>query len=444
MPGKNKKIQKLKRRIRRLEKELRAIQVPTNGVSPLAPPGGFPLLPVIKGVDFSAVSAGVRYRDRTDVMLARIDPGCTVAGAFTRSTTRSAAVVDCEAKLAELSGTVADGGLALLANSGNANAFTGRDGAIAVSGLAAEVGRRLGIRPGSVFSASTGVIGEKLPVTAIRGAIDSLVEGLDPMRAEDAAKAIMTTDTFPKGSGTVVALDEVEVAVSGIAKGSGMIAPDMATMLAFVFTDAAVQQDVLQEMVSRVCRQSLNCVTVDGDTSTSDTLLVFASAASGARVIDSIDSPSCALLEAGLESVMTDLTKQIARDGEGATKFVEVQVTGAVSDDDAGKVARSVANSPLVKTAVHGEDPNWGRVVMAVGKSGARADRDLLSIRFGGLQVAEGGEVSAFHSEIEAAAYMKNSELVIAVDLGLGRGSAKIWTCDFSKGYVAVNADYRS
>ena len=444
MSKKKKKIRKLKTRIRELRKELEAAGRLPPGKSPLAPAGGFPPLPVVKGVEFSAVATGVRYRGRKDVMLAKAVPGSTVAGVFTRSTTRSAAVRDCEVKLAKHAGGNAAEGLAILANSGNANAFTGRDGDEAVATLAGQVGGALGIPSASVFSASTGVIGEKLPTSVIIGAIDGLIAELEPGRAEDAARAIMTTDTYPKGSGTSFALDGIEVSVCGIAKGSGMIAPDMATMLAFVFTDASVNQNTLQALVTKICERTFNSITVDGDTSTSDTVLAVATGKAGAPEINDLRSPGCAELGAALESVMTDLAKQIVRDGEGATKFVEVNVTGASSCEDAKRVAKSVANSPLVKTAIAGGDPNWGRIVMAVGKSGAQADRDLLLIRFGELEVASGGEVSEFHSEPLAAEYMKNSEIEISVDLGLGEGSARVWTCDFSYGYVAVNADYRS
>ncbi len=444
MPGKKKRISKLKRRIRELEKQIKEMKPKSSGTSPLAPRGGFPSLPVVKGVEFASVAAGVRYSGRSDVMLTRAASGSTIAGALTRSTTRSAAVRDCERKLAAHAGQSRSESLAVLVNSGNANAFTGRDGEESVAVLAAAAGARLGISPESVFTASTGVIGEMLPVQVISGAIDELAEGLSAVRLEDAARAIMTTDTYPKGAGTKFEIADTEVAICGIAKGSGMIEPDMATMLAFVFTDATVRQDILQRMVEAACGRTFNSITVDGDTSTSDTLLTIATGAAGAPGIDSMDSPAARTFASELESVMSDLAKQVVRDGEGATKFVEVRVEGAVSDTDAQKVAKSVANSPLVKTALAGEDPNWGRIVMAVGKSGAEADRDRLSIRFGDLEVAEAGEVSASHSEEDAARYMQNDELVIGVDLGLGNGTATVWTCDFSQGYVAINADYRS
>ncbi len=439
-----KKIKGLRKRIRRLKSELAALKSPAGRVSPFAPTGGFPQLPVVKGIGIAAASAGVKHRDRPDVMLVRAVPGSAIAGVFTRSSTRSAAVHDCEAKLAALSGRLADHGLAILVNSGNANAFTGSRGSMAVDALTRKVGQVLGMPPDVVFSASTGVIGEPLPADRVSDVIEGLAATLRPDAIESGARAIMTTDTYPKGAGAELAIDGAPVAIAGIAKGSGMIAPDMATMLSFIFTDAVVSPEILQEMVAGSCKCSFNSVTVDGDTSTSDTLLVVATGVSGAAPIRKQDSPAAKAFVGALEAVMTDLAQQVVKDGEGATKFVEIRVEGAVSDGDAVKVARSIANSPLVKTAIAGEDPNWGRVVMAVGKSGAHADRDRLSIRFGDLLVAERGMVAESHSEEAAASYMKNPELVIAVDLGLGRGRARQWSCDLSSHYVSINADYRS
>ena len=439
-----KKIKKLRRRIRGLESALAALKSPGDRVSPFAPAGGFPRLPVVKGIGFAAAAAGVKYHNRPDVLLVRADPGSVIAGVFTKSSTRSAAVRDCEAKLAALSGCSADHGLAVLVNSGNANAFTGNRGSGAVEALTRQVGQALGMPPGAVFSASTGVIGEPMPTDRVIDVIEELAAALRPDAIESGARAIMTTDTYPKGAGTELALGGANVAIAGFAKGSGMIAPDMATMLSFIFTDAAISQDVLQEMVAGSCNRSFNSVTVDGDTSTSDTLLVVATGCSGAPPISEHDSPSGTVFAGALDAVMNDLALQVAKDGEGATKFVEIRVDGAVSDGDAARVARSIANSPLVKTAIAGEDPNWGRVVMAVGKSGAHADRDRLSIRFGDLLVAEQGMVAESHSEEAAASYMKNSELVIAVDLGLGQGRTRVWSCDLSSHYVSINADYRS
>lgn len=403
-------------------------------VSPLAP-AAFPDLPEVAGVRFATGSAGVRYRDRTDVLLVSLAPGTAIAGAFTRSATRSAAVLDCEAKL----GGDPAPGAAIIVNSGNANAFTGRRGVESVRAITEATARTLGIPAARVFSSSTGVIGEPLPHERIIDRLDDLAAALAPDAIGDAARAIMTTDTFPKGASETVMVDGQAVQIAGIAKGSGMIAPDMATMLVYIFTDAAMEQAVLQDMVSALNRATFNCITVDGDTSTSDTLLVAATGGSGIRVTDS----NVGFME-GLRRVMLDLAHQVVRDGEGASKFVEISVTGAASDAEAHVHAKSIANSPLIKTAIAGEDPNWGRVVMAVGKSGARADRDSLAIWFGSLQVARDGLVSPEYDEAAAAAYMKNQDIVIHVDLGLGGGTARVWTCDLTHGYIDINADYRS
>ena len=403
-------------------------------VSPLAP-DRFPDLPEIGGLRIATAEAGVRYAGRADVMLAHLAPGTSVAGVFTRSATRSAAVLDCQAKI----GGVAEQGAAILVNSGNANAFTGRRGANAVATVTTTAAARLGIPSERVFTASTGVIGEPLPHDRITACLDDLAARLAPGGLADAARAIMTTDTFPKGATETVTIDGQHVRIAGIAKGSGMIAPDMATMLVYIFTDAAMEQPVLQDMLSVLNRSTFNCITVDSDTSTSDTLMMAATGASGIRVTET----NVGFMEA-LRRVMLDLAHQVVRDGEGATKFIEVSVTGAASDAEARVHAKSIANSPLVKTAIAGEDPNWGRVVMAVGKSGARADRDLLSIWFGDLEVARQGEVSPDHDEDRAVTYMKNEEIVIHVDLGLGGGTARVWTCDLTHGYIDINADYRS
>jgi len=402
--------------------------------SPLAP-GAFPDLPRIGGVGLATGEAGVRYKGRPDVMLARLAPGTAVAGVFTRSATRSAAVLDCQDKIRFQSGA----GAAIIVNSGNANAFTGRGGAEAVKVVTGAVARVLGVPEARVFSASTGVIGEPLPHGRITATLGDLAASLSPDGLARAAEAIMTTDTFPKGAGTIVTIDGQPVRIAGIAKGSGMIAPDMATMLVYIFTDAAIDQPVLQTIVSTLNQSTFNCITVDSDTSTSDTLLLAATGASGIRVTDS----SIAFME-GLRGVMLDLAHQVVRDGEGASKFVTVSVTGASSDADARTHGMAIANSPLVKTAIAGGDPNWGRVVMAVGKSGAPADRDTLAIWFGDILVARDGCLNPDYSEDAAAGYMKNSEIEIHVDLGLGGGRAMVWTCDLTHGYIDINADYRS
>ncbi len=413
-------------------------------VSPLAP-AAFPALPAIDGVRFAAAEAGVRYAGRLDVMLAEIAPGSTIAGVFTRSATRSGPVLWCEEKLAALrAGGAGEAGFAILVNSGNANAFTGGAGRAAVEASAAATASALGVPVGHVLVASTGVIGEPLPAERIVAALGGLRDGLATDAAERAARAIMTTDTFPKGAAARIDLDGVPVTLMGFAKGSGMIAPDMATMLAFLFTDVAIAPGLLQAAVTRASDETFNCITVDGDTSTSDTLLLAATGRAAMRPIADAGDARLAVFEAALTDVMRDLAHQVVRDGEGATKFVEVRVTGAESPTDARKVGLSIANSPLVKTAIAGEDPNWGRIVMAVGKSGAAADRDRLTIRLGDILVAEAGWVAPSYREPDGAAYMKNSELVIGVDLGMGRGAATIWTCDLTHRYIEINADYRS
>ena len=403
--------------------------------SPLAP-ASFPDLPVVKGVRFAAAAAGVRYAGRTDVMLAHLAPGSTIAGTFTRSATRSAPVRDCQAKIGAED---ASDGAAFLVNSGNSNAFTGRAGDESVSALTAAVAAALDLPQSRVFTSSTGVIGERLPHARITAKLDELTGALSDDTIADAAKAIMTTDTFPKGASATVHVNGGDVTIAGIAKGSGMVAPDMATMLVYVFTDAAVSRADLQALVSRATDRTFNCITVDSDTSTSDTLLMAATGASGVEV-----TAEDTAFATALEDVFRDLAQQVVRDGEGATKFVTVEVTGAASDADARTHALSIANSPLVKTAIAGEDPNWGRIVMAVGKSGAAADRDLLSIRFGDVLVAEKGWVAESYREDMGAAQMRQREITIGVDLGLGEGAATIWTCDLTHGYISINADYRS
>ena len=438
------KVAKLKKKLRKAAPEAAAEPVAAKkppAVSPLAP-AAFPDLPVIAGAEFAAAAAGVRYKGRTDVMLVRLAPGTVIAGAFTRSSTRAASVLDCQAKLA---GPIDDAaGAAILVNSGNANAFTGRNGQESVDAVTGAVAAALNVPASRVFSSSTGVIGEPLPHDRITAALDTLKSGLTANGIAEAARAIMTTDTFPKGALAEVEGEGGTIRIAGIAKGSGMIAPDMATMLVYIFTDAKIGREALQKMVSRSVDQSFNCITVDSDTSTSDALIVAATGQSAAAPLTDLRSKATRAFEKALHAVMTDLAQQVVRDGEGATKFVEVQVTGAASPEDARKVALAIANSPLVKTAIAGEDANWGRVVMAVGKSGAEADRDRLSIRFGDIVVAEKGWRVPDYSEEAASAYMKQQELVIGTDLGLGSGKATIWTCDLTHGYIDINADYRS
>ena len=404
-----------------------------SAVSPLAP-DHFPQLPVIEGVRFATIAAVVRYQGRTDVMLAVLAPGSTVAGAFTKSATRAAPVLDCQAKI----GGVSEDGAAILVNSGNANAFTGKNGVAAVEAITAAVAEVCGISQSRVFTSSTGVIGEPLPHERVTAVLPQLQSKLDPEGISDAAKAIMTTDTFPKGAREEIEIDGKAVSIAGIAKGSGMIAPDMATMLVYIFTDAIVSQSALQKMLSRHTETTFNCITVDSDTSTSDSLILAATGASG------VDASESGAFSDALYRVMLNLAHQVVQDGEGATKFVEIAVTGAATDEDAKIHGMAIANSPLIKTAIAGQDPNWGRVVMAIGKSGAAADRDRLSIRFGDIEVAKEGWRSPNYSEEAAAAHMKGQNIVIGVDLGIGEGKATVWTCDLTHGYIDINADYRS
>ncbi|WP_295047908.1 bifunctional glutamate N-acetyltransferase/amino-acid acetyltransferase ArgJ [uncultured Paracoccus sp.] len=410
-------------------------------VSPLAP-AAFPDLPVIAGVEFASGAAGVKYQGRTDVTLIRIAPESTLAGAFTRSSTRAACILDNQAKLAQ--GGDAPQGAAIIVNSGNANAFTGARGQASVDAVTGAVAQATGVPAGRVFSSSTGVIGEPLPHDRIVAIVGDLAGSLDAGGIADAARAIMTTDTFPKGASAVIEGDGGQIRIAGIAKGSGMIAPDMATMLVYVFTDAAIAAPLLQHALSSGLDTTFNAITVDSDTSTSDALILAATGRSDAAPISDLEGGVGAAFVAALHDVMRDLAQLVVRDGEGATKFVEVQVTGAASDADAHRVAMAIANSPLVKTAIAGQDANWGRIVAAVGKSGAQADRDRLTIRFGGMVLAENGWRSPAYDEAAASAYMANQNLLIAVDLGLGQGARTVWTCDLTHGYIDINADYRS
>jgi glutamate N-acetyltransferase / amino-acid N-acetyltransferase len=412
----------------------------SKALSPLAPPG-FPDLPAIAGVRLAAAAAGIRYTGRTDVLLALFDKGTTVAGVFTRSKCPSAPVEWCRAKLG--------GGRArvLVVNSGNANAFTGKTGRTATKLTAEMAARACTCRPNEVFLASTGVIGEPLDAHRFEQVMDALVAEAQPNAWAAAASAIMTTDTFPKGATATAQLGDATVTLNGLAKGAGMIAPDMATLLSFVFTDAPIAAPVLQTLITRGAIDSFNAVTVDGDTSTSDTLLAFASGASaahGAPVITRATDRRLGAFRAALDAVLGDLAEQIARDGEGARKLIEIIVEGATSKRSARRIALAIANSPLVKTAIGGEDANWGRVVMAVGKAGEPADRDRLSIWFGDIRVAHQGARDPAYHEDTVSAYMKRAEITVKVGLGLGSGRDRVLTCDLTKEYIAINGDYRS
>lgn len=404
-------------------------------------PDVLPRLPRVAGVRFATAEAGIRYQGRTDLMVAVLDEGTSVAGVLTQSKTASAPVLACRKHLKKETARV------LIVNSGNANAFTGKKGREAVD-LTVDAGAKAaGCARHEVFVASTGVIGEPLDAGKFAHLVDGLVKDAVPDAFEAAARAIMTTDTYPKLATRTALIGDVEVTINGFCKGAGMIAPDMATMLCYIFTDAAISPKLLQGLLSEHVETTFNCMTVDGDTSTSDTCLAFATGAAAKRGQEPITKKSdkrVAAFGAALHDLMRDLAIQIAKDGEGLSKFVTFEITGAESFQAARTIARACANSPILKTAIAGEDPNWGRVVMAVGKSGEAADRDKLTIWFGPHCVARNGERAEEYVEKVAAAYMKNREIVIRADVGVGKACATVWTCDLTHDYVSINADYRS
>jgi glutamate N-acetyltransferase/amino-acid N-acetyltransferase len=410
----------------------------SSTVSPLAPKT-IPEMPAIAGVRLATAAAGIRYPDRTDVMLAIFDEGTSVAGVFTRSKCPSAPVEWCRARIKGVRAR------ALVVNSGNANAFTGKSGRAACAFTAKLAAAAVGCKATEVFLASTGVIGEPLPAQAFDGVMSRLVAAGAPGAYEAAARAIMTTDTFPKLATIRARIAGTDVTINGFAKGAGMIAPDMATMLAFVFTDAPIAAPVLQTLLREGVVDTFNAVTIDGDTSTSDTVLAFATGgATGAPRITRAHDPRLVPFRKAFNAVLANLAEQVARDGEGARKLVEIVVEGAVSKASARRIAMSIANSPLVKTAIAGEDANWGRVVMAVGKAGEPADRDRLSIWFGGIRVAHKGARDPGYDEAAVSAAMKKPEIALKVALGLGKGRDRVLTCDLTKEYIAINGDYRS
>ncbi len=416
------------------------IMANTTKVSPLAPVN-VPDMPAIAGVKLATAAAGIKYANRTDVLLIVLDAGTVAAGVFTKSKCPSAPVEWCRAKLKGAKPR------ALVVNSGNANAFTGKSGRQACKFTAVIAARAIGCKPNDIFLASTGVIGEPLNAKAFDGVMEGMVVAAKPEPWLDAAKAIMTTDTFPKVATAKTSIGKATVTINGIAKGAGMIAPDMATMLSFVFTDAPISARVLQKLLSDGVTDSFNAVTIDGDTSTSDTLMAFATGTAAARGAPKISKPNDPRLRGfrtALQMVLCDLAEQVARDGEGARKLVEIEVEGAVSKQSARRIAMSIANSPLVKTAIAGEDANWGRVVMAVGKAGEPADRDRLSIWFGGIRVAHKGARDPAYDEAKVSEAMKSPNISLKVALGLGRGKDRVLTCDLTKEYVAINGDYRS
>ena len=406
-------------------------------VSPLAPKS-FPTLPPIAGVRLGAMEAGIKYKGRHDLALWLLDEGTTVAGSFTKSLTAGAPVQWCQEAL--------KGGKAraIVVNSGNSNAFTGQAGRDTVKATGEAAAKLAGCKPSEVFIASTGVIGEPIPADHIPSKLPTLFGMVSADQWAFAGGAIMTTDTFPKGATATAKIGGVEVRVNGVAKGSGMIAPDMATMLGFLCTDANIPAAALQGVLTRAVDRSFNCITVDSDTSTSDSVVLCATGKAGNPAPASADDPALAEFATAVEAVCLDLAQQIVRDGEGATKFVAITVAGADNDVAAKRIGLSIANSPLVKTAIAGQDANWGRIVMAVGKSGERADRDLLKIRIGGVTITDQGKVVPGYDESPVVQHMKGQEIDISVDIGLGQGKATVWTCDLTHGYITINGDYRS
>ena len=406
-------------------------------ISPLAPKS-FPQMPFVNGVRMATAKTKTKYKGRSDLLLIDLVSGTSVAGVLTKSTAPGHPVIWCRDKLQKGKAR------GLVVNAGNANVFNGKSGMQAVEAIAKSVGTLLHCAKNEVYVASTGVIGERLDPTKIVEKIATLKDDLQNQNWKDAAIAITTTDTFPKGSHRVVKVGKTSVNIVGIAKGSGMIAPDMATMLGFIFTDAQIPAQILQKLLTRNVKSTFNSITVDGDTSTSDTLLLFATGVAEHPIPSNDHDPILKEFEIGLNEVMLDLAKQIVRDGEGAQKLIKINVSGASSSTSARRIGLSIANSPLVKTAIAGEDANWGRVVMAVGKSGEKADRDKLGVWFGGIKIAENGGVVDNYDERPVAKHMQGHEVIIDVDVGVGRGTATVWTCDLTHGYININADYRS
>ena len=405
-------------------------------VSPLAP-AAFPAMPDIKGVTLSTAASGMKYTGRDDMLLMRLDGSGSIAAVFTKSDTAAAPVQWCRQQLG-----AGGGARAILVNAGNANAFTGDDGMAAVTACCEGVAAKLGCAAGEVLTASTGVIGEPLDSAVLAARFDDLASGSADWQA--AAQAILTTDTFAKGASDTAAIAGTDVQIAGIAKGSGMIAPDMATMLAFIATDAALPQPVLAALLADATDRSFNAITVDSDTSTNDSVYLMASGAEANAEVTAADDPALDSFRDALDRVMQDLARQIVRDGEGATKFITIAVTGAANDQAAHGIGMSIANSPLVKTAIAGEDANWGRIVMAVGKSGVGIDQSRLDISMGGVLIAAAGARLDDYDEAPVAAHMKGEEIDIAVKVGNGAGAARVWTCDLTHGYISINADYRS
>jgi glutamate N-acetyltransferase/amino-acid N-acetyltransferase len=408
-----------------------------HATSPLAPER-FPDLPEIPGVRLATGATGTRYKGREDLMLAELAPGTTMAGVFTKSQTASPPVEWCrkQAKRGK--------GRAVVVNAGNANTFTGRDGHAAVASEAAAVAKLVGCTPQDVFVASTGVIGVKLPVAQLIATLPGMHKALSASAWKQAARAIMTTDTFAKGATRQARIGGVTVTINGFCKGSGMIAPDMATMLCFVFTDAKIPAPALQKLLSNAVQPSFNCITVDGDTSTSDTVLLAATGQAKHKKIAGAADPALKDFRAQLDALILDLAHQVVKDGEGAQKFVTINVSGAVTPKAARRIGLTIGNSPLVKTAIAAADANWGRIVAAIGRAGEKANRDKLTIRIGGVQITAKGELVPGYDETPVAAHMKGRDIAIDVDVGVGRAKATVWTCDLTHAYIDINGSYRS
>lgn len=436
-------ISRIRHKVADLETELSALQSKARSVGLV--PTAFPELAHVEGVRMATAQSGIKYDNRTDTLLIEAIAGSTIAGVFTTSRTKAAPVIWCEHTLKHHHNTpVTSDPFAIIVNSGNANAFTGVNGRKSVEATAIGVAETLGTQPEQVFVASTGVIGQKLPVEKITAKLSELGRNLRPNIWEDAARAIMTTDQWAKAASATCKIENEKISISAIAKGAGMIAPDMATMLVFIFTDAVIEKGVLQTLLKDMVGSTFNAITVDGDTSTSDTLLLVATNRASHTNITVPNDPRLTGFKKSLRKIMLNLAKQVVSDGEGATKLVELTVSGAKSARAAKKIAMSIANSPLVKTALAGQDPNWGRIVAAVGKSGEEADRDKLEIRFGDILVAQKGWVAENYTEEEGARYMQQERLSIGVDVGVGNGKFTVWTCDLGHPYVRINADYRS
>ena len=408
-----------------------------ENISPLAP-AQFPSLPPIAGVKLATAHCGIRYKGRTDLMVAVLDPGTTVAGVLTRSLTPGAPVDWCRSALKRGKAR------AVIVNSGIANVFTGRQGKSVVEATAKSAAKLIGCDPREIYISSTGVIGEQLPGEKIIAVLPESFSAASPTAWNDAARAIMTTDTFPKAATRSATIDGVTVTINGFAKGSGMIAPDMATMLAYVFTDAALPAPVLQALLKSGNERAFNSITVDGDTSTSDTVLVCATGKAKHKRVATPGDRRLKEFRQALDAVLIDLAQQIVRDGEGAQKFVTIRVTGAASARAARRIGLAIGNSPLVKTALAAGDANWGRIVMAVGKAGEKADRDRLAISMGGVRIAEKGGPVAGYDEAPVAQHMSGREILIEVYIGIGKGSAEVWTCDLTHRYIDINGSYRS